>query len=140
MAVLDRLRACSFLGTWRALLCGELIRFGAAGGDLQCFFQLEGGPWKIIFRSEVQATRPLFLRSQADLKRTCRRGWLEVIGCQGQSIVEERHGAKSSTARNSAKRLVANAIGNRPDPRFLDIVYPSSFIDYKCGMPISKGM
>ena len=33
-----RLRACPFMGTWHALLCGEVIRFGAAEGDLQCFF------------------------------------------------------------------------------------------------------
>ena len=26
-----RLRACLVLGTWRALLCGEVIRAGAAG-------------------------------------------------------------------------------------------------------------
>ena len=32
------LRACPFLRTWRALLCGEIIRVRAAGGDLQCFF------------------------------------------------------------------------------------------------------
>ena len=29
-----RLRACLLLGTWRALLCGEVMRFGVAGGDL----------------------------------------------------------------------------------------------------------
>ena len=33
-----RLRACPVLGTGRALLCGEVVRVGAAGGDLQCFF------------------------------------------------------------------------------------------------------
>ena len=81
--------------------------------------------------NEVQATRPLFLRSQADLKRTCCRGRLEVIGYQGRSVVGERHGAKNFTARNSAERLVTSAIRSREDPRFLDIVYPSSLIDYK---------
>ena len=33
------LRACPFLGTWRALLCGEVMRIGAAGGDLQRFLE-----------------------------------------------------------------------------------------------------
>ena len=28
-----------FLGTWRALLCGETMRVGAAGGDLQLFLE-----------------------------------------------------------------------------------------------------
>ena len=50
-----RLRACPFLETWRALPYGEVIRFVAAGGDLQCFFWLEGGPRNIILQSEIQA-------------------------------------------------------------------------------------
>ena len=33
-----RPRACPFLGKWCALLCGEVVRVRAAGGDLQCFF------------------------------------------------------------------------------------------------------
>ena len=32
------LRACPFLGSWRALLCGKFIRAGAAGDELQRFF------------------------------------------------------------------------------------------------------
>ena len=32
-----RLRACQLLGTWRALLCGEVVRVGAAGDELQRF-------------------------------------------------------------------------------------------------------
>ena len=32
-------RACPFLGAWRALFCGEVIRVGAAGGDLQRFLE-----------------------------------------------------------------------------------------------------
>ena len=32
------LRACPFLGPWRALVCGEVIRAGAAGEELQRFF------------------------------------------------------------------------------------------------------
>ena len=32
------LRACSFLGPWRALVCGENLRAGAAGDELQRFF------------------------------------------------------------------------------------------------------
>ena len=50
------------LGTWRVLLCGEVIRFGAAVGDLHCFLWLEGGPRNIILQSAIQATRPLFFQ------------------------------------------------------------------------------
>ena len=32
------LRACLFLGSWRALVCGEVLRAGAAGDELQRFF------------------------------------------------------------------------------------------------------
>ena len=32
------LRACPFLGPWRALVCGEVLRAGAAGDELQRFF------------------------------------------------------------------------------------------------------
>ena len=32
------LRVCLFLGSWRALVCGEVIRAGAAGDKLQRFF------------------------------------------------------------------------------------------------------
>ena len=34
-----RLRACPILGTWRALLCGEVVRVGAAGDELQRFLE-----------------------------------------------------------------------------------------------------
>ena len=34
----DHLRACPFLGSWRALVCGEVLRAGAAGDELQRFF------------------------------------------------------------------------------------------------------
>ena len=32
------LRVCSYLGSWRGLVCGEVIRTGAAGDELQRFF------------------------------------------------------------------------------------------------------
>ena len=32
------LRACPFLGSWRALVCGEVLRAGVAGEELQRFF------------------------------------------------------------------------------------------------------
>ena len=38
------------------------------------------------------------------------------------SFVGERHGAKSSMAKNSVERLVASAIRNREDPPFLETV------------------
>ena len=51
-----------------------------------------------------------------------------VIGCQRRTVVRERHGAKLDD--NSAERLVASAIWNREDPRFLDTVYPLFSIYY----------
>ena len=33
-----RLRACPFLGSWCALLCGEVVRMGAAGDETAAFF------------------------------------------------------------------------------------------------------
>ena len=33
------LRTCPFLGSWRASVCGEVIRAGAAGDELQRFFE-----------------------------------------------------------------------------------------------------
>ena len=59
----SRLRFCPFWGTWHALLCGEVKRFEAAGGDLLYSFWLDRGPRNIFLSSEVQATRPLFFRS-----------------------------------------------------------------------------
>ena len=35
------LRACPFLGSWRALVCGEVLRARAAGDELQRFFSEE---------------------------------------------------------------------------------------------------
>ena len=35
-----RLRACPSSGTWRALLCGEVMRVEAAGDDLQRFLEV----------------------------------------------------------------------------------------------------
>ena len=58
-----RLRACPFLGTWRALLCGEVLRLGAGWYPrVECFLT-EGGPRNIVFQSEIQATRTYFGRS-----------------------------------------------------------------------------
>ena len=79
----SRLRACLLLGTWRALLCGEVLVLerlvticsiclaGRMTRELSC--RTEGGPRNIIFRSKIDTARtycgrPLFLRSQAGLK------------------------------------------------------------------------
>ena len=43
----------------------------------------------------------------ARLKKSCRRGWLEVIECRGWRAVGERHGASSLTGRKSAEVLGA---------------------------------
>ena len=38
------LRACPFLGSWRALACGEVIRAGAAGDEIQRFIRGDSLP------------------------------------------------------------------------------------------------
>ena len=65
-----RLRACPFLGTWRVLLCGGLVRFGAASGDLQRFLEERLlGSHKLAGRGQANRLRrmyyglSLFLRS-----------------------------------------------------------------------------
>ena len=78
-----RLHPCPFWGTWCMLLCGEVLVLKRLV-VICSFFFTEGGPRNIIFRSKVQATRtycgrPLFLRSQAVLKRAHRQGRLEGI-------------------------------------------------------------
>ena len=37
---IGHLYACPFLGTWRALLCGEVLVWAPAGGDLEYFWQM----------------------------------------------------------------------------------------------------
>ena len=39
-------RACPFLETWRALLCGEVMRVGAASDDLQRFWRIDDSRFK----------------------------------------------------------------------------------------------
>ena len=51
-----RLRACPFLGTWRALLCGEVLILERLVVIWSILFT-EGEPLNIIFRSEIQVTR-----------------------------------------------------------------------------------
>ena len=109
------LRADPFLGTWRALLCGEAMRFGAAGDDLQRFWRIDDSRFQNVQEKgtnclcHTYCSQSFFLR-YGSFKNSCRRGWLEVIGCQERSVVGERHGASSLTARNSAERLVASVI------------------------------
>ena len=78
------LRACSFWGMWRALLCGEV--FVRALDKAAAFF----GGWMTQshhLAGEVQANRLrhtycgrwLFLHSQAGLKMSCRQRRLEAI-------------------------------------------------------------
>ena len=42
----DRFRACLFLGTWHALLCGKAMRVGAADDDLQRFWRIYDSGFK----------------------------------------------------------------------------------------------
>ena len=132
-----RLRAWSFLGTWRGLLCGEVMRF--EGLDQAAAFleegwlehQVVGERYANRFRRTYSGQSPFFSSAAGS----------KCHALEGSSRLSdvERHGAKSLTARNSAERLVASPIWNRENLRFLDTVYmasPSFFIDYKYGIPI----
>ena len=43
-----RPRAWPFLGTWCALLCGEVMRVEAAGDDLQRFWKIDDSRFKYL--------------------------------------------------------------------------------------------
>ena len=63
------LRACSFLGTWCALLCGEVLVWAPAGGDLGHFWQTEKSENLLQERTSdpyVLQSIDVSLRSQAD--------------------------------------------------------------------------
>ena len=57
------LRACPFLGSWRALVCGEVIRAGAAGDELQRF--LEEICWLFVTRLVLMPCPKKVLPSRA---------------------------------------------------------------------------
>ena len=79
-----RLRACPFLGTWRALLCGELLileRLEEAG---VCFGWKDGSgvilqerERRIVYAVRIAVDR--CFSAVSDLRMSCRRGRLEAI-------------------------------------------------------------
>ena len=58
-----RLRACPFLGTWRALLCGEVMRVGAAGDDLQRSLEDRGFKVQTLAGGGDEPFTPYVMRS-----------------------------------------------------------------------------
>ena len=115
-----RLRASPFLGTWRALLCGEGMRAEAAGDDLQRFWSTddsrsklagEGGEpftpyvsWSIGF-SPIQLVQKRYAveggsrlkelkgRTEVMPSMAARGYWkLGAIGCRGASWSEQLDG------------------------------------------------
>ena len=101
-----RLRACLFLGTWRAFLCGKVMRVGAAGGDLQLFLEdrslgiqnLQEWYRRNIYAVRIVVNRWLFetrpalnmLRQAKDMPSRAARGdrKLGANGCRGASWSE----------------------------------------------------
>ena len=49
------LRACPFLGTWRAVLYGEVLVWAPAGDDFECFWQIHNP--NIIFQDRLRDLR-----------------------------------------------------------------------------------
>ena len=95
------LRACPFWGSWRVLVCGEVLRAGAAGDKLQRFF---GGDSLTLRRKAGFDTVPgksLAVEGRSRLhglegRAEVTTSWrLEVIESYGRTVVEERHGAMS---------------------------------------------
>ena len=83
-----RPRACSFLGTWRALLCGEVMRVGVAGDDLQRFWRIDDSRFKNLQEKETNRLRHTycgqsFFSDTARLKKPCRRRRLEAMRAEG---------------------------------------------------------
>ena len=87
----DRLRACPFLGTWRALLCGEVLVWAPGGDDLKCFWQMHDSEHHLpkektgdLYILRLIAVSP---QSQADtwsrqVRRNTVMGGGRMNGCQ----------------------------------------------------------
>ena len=98
------LRACPFLGSWRALVCGEVMHAGAAGDELQRFsggdplaLLKQGRFWKCRAKIKIAPSRAA-RGYRMDEQRSRRRGNSRLLEDCGRSVVEERHGASSLTA------------------------------------------
>ena len=78
------LRACPFLGSWRALVCGEVIRAGAAGDELQRFIGGDSLAFgnKAGFDAVQEKVKPSRAArgDKSEERRSRRRRRLEVIG------------------------------------------------------------
>ena len=82
------LRACPFLGAWRALLCREVLCLGTGWYPRLQRFLADGGLGVIILQGRYKQVvyvvcmywgRSLFLRSQAGLNMSCRQRRHEAI-------------------------------------------------------------
>ena len=116
-----RLHACPFLGTWRALLCGEVVRVGAASDDLQRFLedrrfgiQKPSGVVRAKYLRRTYSGQSLTLQSyRLALNMPCQdkgmpsraaRGYrkLGAIGCRGASWSEQLDSKELREALGSA--------------------------------------
>ena len=81
-----RLRACPFLGTWRALLCGELLILERLLATCNVFFKVGRLGHQLAGEGQANRLRRIAVNrcfsAAADLKRSCRRERLEAIRCQ----------------------------------------------------------
>ena len=73
------LRACPFLETWRALLCGEVFaraldEAAALSGEWITRVHRLAGEVQVNRLRRTYCGRSLFLRSPASLKMSCRQG------------------------------------------------------------------
>ena len=87
------LRACPFLGSWRALLCREIVRVRAAGDELQRFQEeiprlFEARPASMLWQNKSHAVDGGSRLKDARGDR--------LLG--NATVVEERRGASSLTA------------------------------------------
>ena len=81
------LRPCPFLGTWCALLCGKVMSYRARRG-CNVFWRKDDSRRELSCmrgtgESRLRMAVCLCFSAAADLKRPCRRGRLEAIGCHG---------------------------------------------------------
>ena len=103
-----RLRACPFMGTWHALICGEVMRVGAAGWNYNVFLRIDASRFNAVHI----AVNHWFFEARPALKmlcqkKSCRRERLEATeGTNGGHAVDG--GSRLSDVRG--ERLLRSTV------------------------------
>ena len=134
-----RLHTYPFLGTCRALLSGEAMRAGAAGGDLHFLedrlFGIQktsgGVQAKYLRRIYIVVNRWLFEAARPALIMPCQDEGMPSRAARGDRKLGANGCRGASWSEQLEDKELRGAFGNeREDPRFLGTVCPSFFIYY----------